>query len=318
MRYYRKVIQIRAEDSPNVKLGLLQERMGETPSNEIIVPGVLPFDMYKKRRATWDQVRQCIGLDARWWAGADLLLYPPEWLNRANQYAVHLTSHFGGKHQEWSQRRVKSVGVDTGQGTANTSFTAVDSYGLKELVSYKTPDTAVTVDISLMFMARHQIKGEQMWFDGGGGGKEIADQLRRKGHKVNTVFFGESTNPRPRRKRQSIKEKVEVLEDRHVYKNRRAEMYHLLRLLLDPSRPLGNEAFAIPEEYTNLRNELAPIPLLYDQEGKIYMLPKHKKDANSDEQCLADLIGHSPDEADSLVLAVYGMTQKPKRKLGAG
>lgn len=317
MRYYRKVIKITAEDSPNVRLGLLQERQGKTPTNETLVPGVLSYDLYRKRRYTWDKVRQCIGLDANWWQGADLFLFPPEWLDRCNRYASFIRRHFGSESEEWSRRKVKSIGIDTGQGISSTSMSAVDDYGLKELSSFKTPDTSVSVDLALMFMARHNCRGEQVWFDGGGGGKEIADQLRRKGHRVNVVFFQENITPRPKYGRTTVKDRREVVEERYTFLNRRAEMYYTLRLLMNPSKPLGNEAFTIPEEYTNLREELAPMPLLYDKEQKIKMLPKNKSKPDSDEPCLIDLIGHSPDEADSLVLACHGLRNKPRRKIGA-
>jgi hypothetical protein len=90
-RFYRRVIQIRAVDSPNVKLGLAQAEAG-LPDTGLaadgmpLLPGVLDYAEYLKRRATWDEVRQCVGLDAEFWAGADVLLYPPQWLNLAEEY----------------------------------------------------------------------------------------------------------------------------------------------------------------------------------------------------------------------------------------
>ena len=60
-------------------------------------------------------------------------------------------------------------------------------------------------------------------------------------------------------------------------------------------------------EQVELLRQMRPMPLLYDQEGRMRMLPKHKKDPDSTEKTLTDLIGCSPDEADALVLAVHGM-----------
>ena len=48
-------------------------------------------------------------------------------------------------------------------------------------------------------------------------------------------------------------------------------------------------------------------------EGKIVLPPKYKKDRNSTQVTLTELIGHSPDEADALALAVYGLTKKQRR-----
>jgi len=86
-------------------------------------------------------------------------------------------------------------------------------------------------------------------------------------------------------------------------------MYHQLRLLLE-------EGWGIPEECQELIRQLRPIPLLYDGEGRIYMLPKNKKSPNSKEPTLIDMLGCSPDEADSTVLAVYGM-QNPRKQFVA-
>ena len=72
VRYFRRVIRIKATDSPNVRLGLAQDRAGLTVTDEILVPGVLTYAEYRKRRATWDRVRQCIGLDGEFWKGIRL------------------------------------------------------------------------------------------------------------------------------------------------------------------------------------------------------------------------------------------------------
>ena len=40
------------------------------------------------------------------------------------------------------------------------------------------------------------------------------------------------------------------------------------------------------------------------------MLPKHRRDPNDKTQTLTDLIGHSPDELDSLMLATHAMLHK--------
>ena len=96
-------------------------------------------------------------------------------------------------------------------------------------------------------------------------------------------------------------------ETRYAYKNRRAEMYGELRVLLDPSRGTG---FGLPSEYAELHRQLAPLPLLYDPEGRLYLPPKDKRSSTSTELTIKEILGCSPDEADSLVLAVYGMVSK--------
>ena len=119
-----------------------------------------------------------------------------------------------------------------------------------------------------------------------------------------------------------------------MFKNRRAELYGTLRQLLDPNpgedflthkteatfHGHPGQGFSIPGQYTTLRQELAPIPLLYDQEGKLYLPPKRKKPGHrtlATEKSLEELIGHSPDCADALVLAIHGMIHRlHRRKVG--
>lgn len=304
-RFYRRVIKIKATDSPNVVLALQQQAAGQEPTGEIVTPGVLTWGEYQKRRATWDLVRACVGLDAEFYEGASVLLYPPDWLNRAEQLSEALRGH---------SRRAKAMGIDPAEGGDKTAMCAVDEKGLIELVSRQTPDTSVITGEVIAFGRKHSVPPENWMFDRGGGGKEHADRLRSQGYDVRTVAFGESVTPDPKRGMVQMEERIEQREERYVYKNRRAEMYGELSLLLDPAAGVG---FALPAEYTELRRQLAVMPKLYDEEGRMRMLPKNKRGENSNEKTLTELLGCSPDEADSLVLAVHGMLH-PAVKTRAG
>src|SRR5215204_6203156 len=107
MGLYRKVIQIKAEHSPNVRLALAQRADGLTPNGQNIVPGALSWRDYLKRRATWDEIRQCIGLDAEFYEGKEVLLFPPLWLNRAEEAARKLRGQ---------TRSPSAMGVDPAEG----------------------------------------------------------------------------------------------------------------------------------------------------------------------------------------------------------
>jgi hypothetical protein len=300
-RCYRRVIKITGEDSPNVKAGLLYRRYGRDPLGEILIPGVLPWDDYLKRLETWDPVRICVGIKAEFWEGADALLYPPQWLNRAEDLHRTLVG---------MPRRGKALGVDPGEGVANTSWTVVDDLGIIEQVSMVTPDTAVIVGHTKALAETWHVPPEDIVFDRGGGGKQIADLLRSQGWNVRTVSFGESPTPELHRGMTPFGEKKERIELSRTYKTRRAEMYGILRDSLDPSlSPMG---FAIPPQYVELRRQLSLIPLLRDGEGCLYLPSKHSKPGSS-VKSLQDIIGRSPDEADSLVLAVYGLRRKVYR-----
>lgn len=298
MRYYRKVIHICAEDSPNVRLGLLQERQGTHPTNEMLVPGVISYYEYKKRRATWDKVRQCIGLDGKFYKGSELLLYPKDWLD----YGHELWRNLRGR-----PRRATAIGIDPAEGGDRTAMAATDEHGLVELVSKHTPDTNQIVVEAIAFIKYHGVSPENVCFDRGGGGKEHADRMRAMGYPVRTVAFGESISLDPKRGLYPTETRRDVKEERYTYLNRRAQMYGDLSELFDPSIGPG---FALPDvfegpQYAELRRQLAPIPKLYDGESRLYLPPKNKKNPDSKEITLRDMLGCSPDEADAVVLSCH-------------
>lgn len=297
--FYRKVVRITAEDSPNVRLGLAQERTGKPVTNEVIVPGVKTFAEYKKNRLLWDDIQQCVSLDAQFYVGKELRLFPKAWLDHAMQLASRLRG---------VKRRALAVGIDPAEGGDKTALCAVDERGVVELVSFKTPDTNQIPGMVIAFGTKHKVPAERWVFDRGGGGKQHADRLRDVGYAVRTVAFGESPTEPPKPGTTAFGERLENAETRGAYVNRRAEMYGTLSNRMDPS---AGDGFAIPAEYAELFTQLAPIPKLYDGEGKLRLPPKHKKVAGSKEVCLTELIGHSPDEADSLVLSVFGMLTEP-------
>lgn len=319
-RYIRKVIHITAADSPNVRLASEQQRRGIPVTNQEIVPGVLSWREYQKRTATWDEILQTIGLHARFYEGAEVLMYPPHWLNRAH----HIARERGNRLHPNNRR---ALGIDPGEGMANTAWAVVDDSGLLELISRKTPDTSEIIEQTLSIMRRWQVPPDRTVFDRGGGGKQHADTMRRmktydypNGIRVRTVAFGESISLDPKRGLRPIDVRMDAKEDKYTYVNRRAEMYGELRILLDPSATfqdsLGKEvecSFAIPEHYSDLRLQLAPIPLLYDGEGRMRLPPKNRKSeaaTKNGEKTLTEIIGRSPDEADALVLAVHGLLHK--------
>lgn len=308
-RYYRKVIRIRAADSPNVELALLQEARGEVPTGELLVEGVLPYHDYLKRRATWDPVRQSIGLDAEFYEGSENLMFPPEWLNNSERLADLLGER---------PRTAEAIGVDPAEGGDDTSWAVVDRYGLIEQHSRRTPDTNAINNFTLHLMTKHRVGAGDVMYDRGGGGKQHADALRSAGHMVRTAGFGEAVSDEPGRGRKYLKDKIEAGEQRAVYKNRRAQMYGWLREELDPRFGDDPPPFSIPARYADLRRQLAPIPLLYDAEGRTFLPPKDKPSPNYLGVTLRELLGRSPDDADALVLAVYAMLSKPRKRVAGG
>lgn len=301
-RYYRKIIKIRAVDSPNVRFALWQQSQGLTPTNEVVVPGVLTWNDYLKRRTTWPPNKQRISLDAEFPDGEGIMLYPMEWLIRAETLADYY-------ERIKMPRQARAIGIDPAEGGDDTVMCAVDEYGLLEMEAVKTPNTAVITSKAIAFGTRLKVPPAKWVFDRGGGGKQHADRLREQGYPVQTVSFGESISQpiKAGGGRVTTREKIEQKEAKYTYFNRRAEMYGALNLLLDPYYERG---FALPTRYQELHRQLSLIPEMLDAEGRLKLPPKHKKSPNSTEQTMVDLIGCSPDEADSLVLAVWGLTHE--------
>lgn len=316
--HYRRVIQISCEDSPNVRLARMEMVAGREPSGRTVVPGVISWHTLQHHRQVWDVVRQTVGLDGQFYEGAQLLLFPPDWMNLAAE-----------RHRQLQRDRVKrvarAIGVDPGEGGANTSFAVVDELGIIDLVSLKTSDTSTIAPMLVSLMDRYQVPPERVALDRGGGGKQVADHIRSGGVnnrrlQVRTVGFGDSVNIDPRRGMIQIETRLDDKEDRYAYVNRRAEMYGEFSELLKPQGEVGDQVagFAVPgvecgPVYVLLRKELGPMDKLWDKEGRRRMRAKNrvgKEGEERGEKTLVELIGNSPDEADAVVLACHAMLHR--------
>ena len=310
----RKVIRIKAEDSPNVRLALAEIAAGLKPSGRVLVPGVKQYWEYLSNRRDWDPFQQCVSLDADWYEGDDVLWFPPMWLNLSERAAEKLAGQ---------KRTPKSIGIDTGEGSAETCMCAIDELGIIELKAKRTPNTAVIPGEALAF-ARELggVPPENILFDRGGGGFEHACVLRKMGYNVKTVGFGEAPTPPLKRRGvvTQLDKRVEEREERYAYISRRAEMHGLLRGRLDPrvdeeGKPT-RQVFAIPRKYEELRRQLAPIPMWYDDEGRLTLPPKgtrSDKKVNPNDVTIEKLLGCSPDQSDALILAVFGLENRNVR-----
>lgn len=304
-RCYRRVLQITGDDSPNVRYAKEELRAGRVPSNRIVLEGVLPWADYEKRRLTWDPIRQSIGLDAKFWEGAEVLLYPPDWLDRAHRIAIDLRTRL---------RKGEAMGVDPAEGGDSSAYTVVDKFGVVEQFSEKTPNTTKVVKTIKAMIAKHGLDPRRVCLDRGGGGKPHADRLREEGFPVRTIDFGGPVLlPETRSKRA----RADAQEDKYVYKNKRAAMFGRIREFLDPASPRepcpGFKGFGIPPGYVELRRQMAPIPLLYDGEGRMFLPPKEKPTKDYEGVTLRQICGCSPDELDSLALALEALEGSVKR-----
>lgn len=350
-KLFRKVVKITAEDSPNVKYARLHIKHGKQPPRDDLIPGLLGWEEYNKRLATWDEIRQCVGLKAEFYEGAELLMFPPTWLTECEQRYFFIQNR---------SRIARGLGIDPAEGGADTSLCVVDEYGIIHLESFKTPDTSIIAGHIVNRMLHFNLPSDRVCIDRGGGGKQIADQLKSIGYDIRSVGFGESTVPDPSYLKGfgGVEEARELREERYSYYNKRAMLYGELRELIKPlpdhvtnpwierrnSRQLANTpppperqyklpyiwanlrdqygctqfGWSIPpgKIYEELRRQLAPLPIMYTNEGRLRLPPKNRKPGAKDtggEKTLVDILGCSPDEADATVLAVHAMLHPDER-----
>src|SRR5580692_2201228 len=207
---YQKVVKIRAVDSPNVRYGLAEQRLGRTPTNRILVPGVKSFRWYQKDLETLNELERCVKLDADFYEGKEVKMFPREWLDRAKERHEALR----GRH-----RKASAIGIDPGEGGANTAWAAVDEFGVIEVQSYRTPDTSCIPGDTIAFGKKHGVPPHDWVFDRGGGGFQHANVLRNTGYPVRTVAFGEAVALEIKRGLYPTDVRRENKEERYVYKN---------------------------------------------------------------------------------------------------
>ena len=66
----------------------------------------------------------------------------------------------------------------------------------------------------------------------------------------------------------------------------------------------------MPPDAHELRAELNILPLMYDSEGCLLLPPKEiRQSRNSQEKSIRQLLGRSPDRADSLAQAIWVMAR---------
>ena len=301
--FYRKVIPIKATNSPNIRLSLAQIARGEEPTGEILIPGVMDYDEYTRHRKMMSKEEQCVCLDGEFYEGPGQYLYPVDWLNHSEELARKLRGKV---------RKAKAIGIDPAEGGDSTSMAAIDELGLIEQVTKKTPDTSVITGETIAFMNKHRVPAERVCFDYGGGGKQHVDRLRKQGYNVRAVHFGSAATADKKHGLTPLAKRKLQDEVRAVYKNRRIEMYDMLSIRMDPNGDSGG--FAIDQKNVELRRQLAPMPKNHDGEGKMFLPPKNKPTKDSKVVTIRDLLGCSPDEADSLVLAVFAMDNRSQAR----
>lgn len=312
-----KVIHISGLDSPNVQLGMQLENAGLLQHYEPVIPGVLCYREFLRRKAKWDHIKQQRRLYGDFYEGAEDLMYPPDWLDGAEYRHARLMEDTKGR------RKAAAIGVDCGFGRDLSCWTIIDRFGVIFQETMNTRDTTKIAKHTLHLVKQHKLPWDRVVMDKGSGGAVVVDHMRQmKGvpgiNQLRGVSFGGSATPPPATRQRTKDQKVNKAEDTWTYKNKRAEMYDVLRNWLDPTA--NEHVFGIPEMYHELREELAPIPMWFDDDGKMYLPPKDRapsKKEDPDAITIRKLIGRSPDRADSLVMACYALHKTEPIVLGA-
>jgi hypothetical protein len=315
------VIRIDAKDTPNVQLGVELEKAGLPGPYPNVIPGVVSYEEYVRRSMKWDKPKRVRRLDGEFYEGEESLWFPMLWLDQA-ELAFRLLAPKGysiDMPRISGAGKILSMGVDCGAGRDLSVWTVIDRLGIVCQETLVTPDTFEISTKTKELLRRFNIQKERVCFDAGGGGKQIVDYMRRHGFPtLRAVSFGSSPTPPVTQKTKQTGQKIDKQELAWVWKNKRAEMYGILRQWLDPS--INENVFGIPEELYLLREELAPLPMWFDRDGKAFLPPKdHQpgKQESPNELTLKKLLGRSPDRADSLVLAVYALASNARTTIGA-
>ncbi len=313
----KKVIHIDGLDSPNVKVGKKCEELGVKRPHPIVVPGVLSYDEYLRRSHKWDHVKRTMRLDGHFYEGEGALLFPPDWLDLCEElYKILNPYGYDTPYRRvinGETRKAKGMGVDTGAGRDLSCWSIVDKLGLIEQITLETPNTMEVASQTISLMRDYDLEPHEIVFDAGGGGKQISDRLIEQGYNVRAVYFAGSPSPERTKKKLSTAEKKDDDQTKQVYKNKRAELYGIASELCDPGlcEEYNRPVFTIPEDLYHLRQELAIMPKQYDSEGRMFLPPKERPPGNKnpDLVVIKEILGRSPDRADSLCLGMYAMEE---------
>lgn len=283
----RKVIHISGEDSPNVLAGNIWSQRhpnarSANPPN--IIPGLLSYAEFQRRLHDWDEIQRTTRLYGHFYEGQEALLFPGDWLRHASQVHQDASQRYREKHGDNAQRRPIAIGLDVAMGGADkTVWTFADKDGILNQVAINTADTMDIAGRTMVYLQEHSLHGPSVAIDAGGGGKQIADRLAELGQSVHVIWFGSSA------------------DDKTTHLNKRAELYGTMRRLLNPA----NGGYGIPDDCGELRKDIGLLPLRYDSEGRLKLLPKDRTNPGSREPTIRDLIGRSPDYGDSAALACW-------------
>ena len=307
----RWVRHVDPEESPNLIESRRMDREGETGEYPLLVRGLLSRQEFDEWNATWDEPRKRVRLFGLLPNEEEMKLYPPSWLDLAQQLGAKLREPM--RHKRWRDDGPYALGIDVAYGGGDlTAWVVLGRWGVRHVHVQSTPNTAIISGYTIELIRDYRIKAWAVAFDSGGGGKQIADMLRAR----DDMDFGEIVD---------VSFGAKPL-DAKKYSNRRTELYGELRTVLEatderrgllalPVREWPSEVrcLALPLDDAKLREDLAVLPYEWDGEGKQRLPPKdhtHRDTSPQRERSVRERLGgRSPDRGDALALAWFAWTR---------
>lgn len=315
--YLRRVIHMPATASPNVKVGLEQQRRGIRPTGTRVMSGVMSWQEYQDHLTTLDPAQMSVKVLAKFYRGPELMLWPAEWLSRCAMLSGERSVIESRRTGHGLPPLVRSMGFDSAEGGDSSVWCVGDDLGVLAVVSMKTPDTNEIIGMTRHMWREWNVTPDMTCFDLGGGGKEHADRLAASGQRVQVRRFNEAvTADRPGGWDSDPEGHAAVVKAlQGAFANLRSQMYGEASSDCDPLLP--GDGYGIPDDTPVLRElhrQLGLMPKKRDDEGRMYLPSKSRKDEGT-KQTLTDVVGHSPDEADAFVLMRCARKHPQRKKL---
>jgi hypothetical protein len=284
----------------------------------------MAWQEYQDHLDTLDPQQMSVKLLAKFYKGPELMLWPEWWLSRCAMLAGERSRFEEKRCEQGLPKLVRSMGVDGAEGGDNTCWCVGDDLGVLAMVSLKTPDTNEIIGMTRSLWREWKVTPDMTLFDAGGGGKQHADRLKAGGDRVQVRGFNETpTVDKPGGWDHDVEgEKAALAEMKKTYANLRAQMYGEASADCDPIRP--GDGFGIHDGINpsvpalkELHRQLGLMPKRRDEEGRLYLPSKSKKD-ESTRKTLTEIIGHSPDESDAFVLMRTARKHPQRKKMRLG
>ncbi len=178
---------------------------------------------------------------------------------------------------------VRRMGVDISRQGGDSNVIAVfdETRTLVHVETWSEPDTMVTVDRIVTAMKEHNVEASNVKLDACGLGGPLVDRLAELGVAVDPVDFGSLPDYDWR----------DVTGETTQFKNRRAELYWVMRELLK------RKQVSIPRQFSEVWRDLVAVNRKPSSADRGVILLEAKDDVRTK-------LGRSPDCGDAAVLAL--------------